>query len=593
MHQLREYQKEGVTFLRSRQYALLGDDPGLGKTVQAICALDLRQTKEKVLVICPAQVKVLWQRQFELWIQFKDVGIISSSTGKLPPNQVLVVNYDLVIRKGLLKMLRDHTFDTIICDEAHRLKNPKAKRTKAVLRYLIPRTRRAFFLTGTPYKNRPVDIYSLVSRCVPELIAPYEKYLRFVFRYCGAFMDKWGLNVTGASHIDELRQKLQPFILRREKRDVLDELPPLMMEKIEFECSPAVRKAIAAEEEATVNMAAKAGAELEHFKLSEIVRLRQVVAKHKLSDAVAFIKDLLEEQEKLVVFFHHHDTMHTLVGALKKYGVLTVSGQDTPKMRQIKVDRFVAEKNTRIFLGQIQASGEGIDGLQRVCSTCVFVEPSWSPSDIKQCVSRLERIGQKDSINAYILVIKGTIESRMMDVVRWKMGVIDQLTKSNNPKPKEHLMYLEERVEKLEKGIKEIQVTLTELFRKLTDGPVGAAAAPTPAKKSTRKKKGGIGKKLPGAKTMFDDEYDEDGNPLPEKDEPAEEDPLGEDEDDFAEEAVTVETCRALAVSIVKEVPDGKAKCVKIINAAGGKKLADVPPDNLPEVYKKFQKLLA
>lgn len=458
--QLRQYQKDGINFLRSKKYALLADDPGLGKTAQAISAVEWRR-ETKVLVICPAQVKYHWQAQFKLWAD-RGAHVTSYLKEELPHSRdVYIINYDLINKKDkrLFNQLKNMRFTHLICDESHRLKNVRAMRTRRVLhkKGLRGNCERIWFLTGTPIKNRPIDLFSMLSACVPKVLKPYDSYLNYAYRYCGAYMGPFGLQTTGSSREDELSKRLNSFMLRREKQDVLDELPPRNVQTIELECSAFVKKLIKDEEENTVE---RAGSDDPHiFKLGEQARLRQLVALHKIDQGAKFINDCLEETKKVVVFFHHHKVKKELIQKLPKHNPITIDGGDSAAMRALKVKEFV-EGEERILLGQIQAIGEGTDGLQHAASTCIFIEPSWSATDLEQCIGRLERVGQKDLVNAYILVLKDTIESQMMETVRWKEKTVEKILKQ--PK-KEKLMHLEDRLEKVEEKLDNV-ISMVETF---------------------------------------------------------------------------------------------------------------------------------
>ncbi len=476
--QLRDYQRQGVEFLKARKYALLADDPGLGKTAQAIVALRENQTAVPILIICPAQVKYQWQNQFNIWWPGRKIQIITSSTEKiLSTAEVVIINYDLLIRTKLFYQCKYRQW-LIVCDEAHRLKNRQAKRTKCILldKGLRGNAKSIWFLTGTPVKNRPIDLFAMLHHCAIGLITPYHTYEQFAFRYCGAYQTPFGLDVQGASRLPELHNRIKPFMLRRTKQEVLEELPARNIMKIEFEATKKVLAAIKAEEAATIE--ASGESDPQHFKLGEIIRIRQAVAKYKIPDAVEFIHDLLDSGEKVVVFFHHHEILRQLCAAFEKTPHIFITGDDSAKRRQTKVDSFINE-HVPLFFGQMQACGEGVDGLQHAASTCVFVEPSWSPTDIEQCVSRLERMGQKKVINAYILVIKGTIESDMMDLVLWKQKNINTILGTNTeilttPTQKELNMegpckpaYLEDRLAALEAGQAKIKDTIATIHSTL------------------------------------------------------------------------------------------------------------------------------
>lgn len=435
----RKYQIEGAEFLRSRRFAMLGDAPGVGKTGQAIIALD---PTWRVLIVCPASVKAQWNIALTDWRGLES-GIISSSN-ETHFSQRLIVNYDLLIRDKVLRQLMAAEWDLIILDEAHKVKSMTSKRSKAILsvRGLRTRTKRMWFLTGTPVKNRPVDLYPILRSCAPEVLKPYDSYLKFCYRYCGAYQGKFGLDVSGASHIEELGEKLRPFLLRREKRDVLTELPPRIITKIDLECSSKVRDIIEAEEQATVEQAGENDPSL--FRLGEQVRIRKALAKYKIEGAVEYIKDLLETENKIVVFYHHKEVLNEMQKSFKATEWSYIDGSVPPGQRGDVVRGFNNDNDRTIFFGQMEACGEGIDGLQEKSSCAVFVEPSWSHTDLEQCVGRLERSGQRNDIDVHILVIKDTLESKMMDVVAMKLntdkklyGAFKQQTKEKEEMAKE------------------------------------------------------------------------------------------------------------------------------------------------------------
>jgi len=569
---LRQYQNDGIEFLAARRYALLADDPGLGKSAQAIGAL-VEVGAKKILIICPAQVKYNWRREFDKWAPgVYSIGIINKSTDPLPKTQVVIVNYDLVIRQKLFEKLKNTVWDCIINDEAHRLKKPTASRTKKILGKwgLFNVARRMYFLTGTPVTSRPIDLFPLVARCLGDKFAPNNKYLGYAYRYCGAYQGRFGLVVTGATHLEELRDKLDGFLLRRRKKDVLKELPQRIITHIEFDCTPEVQRAIEREEEETAELAG--GRDPEHYKIGEISRIRRAVAKHKLKDSAGFIEDRLEE-DKVVVFFYHKDVCKYLQEKFREYKPLTIDGSVPAKKRMELVDKFITDDRHRLFLGQMEAAGEGIDGLQHASSTCIFVEPSWLPKDMDQCISRLERMGQKNPVNAYFLTIKNTIEAKMMKLLEWKLQNInvilndDQTLKQTKQKENEMAketkkVYLEDKVDMLVEG-------MTLLLQK-----VNVLTALVEAKPSA---------KVAKPKATLGDQVQED---------PAEVEDQG-DPERVAD--VTSEDVRKLAGAIAKADPvNGKATCVKIIEgvAGKGKKLADCTPVQLQEVGEQFAEIV-
>ena len=469
----RQYQILGAKFLKERQFAMLGDAPGVGKTGQALMALD---PSWHVLVVCPASVKMQWQKAFKDWIDRGSNVINTSKIGHLSRRGTFIINYDLLIRPRVIAELLSHRWDLIIYDEAHKLKSMSAKRTKVALgqKYLRPRAKRIWFLTGTPVKNRTVDLFPILKSCAPEVLGPYNSYLKFVYHYCGAYTGRFGLDTSGASHTEELHERLKPFMLRREKREVLTELPPRVITKIDLECSPAVKRIIREEEEKTIDQAGEE--DPAKFRLGEIARIRQALAKHKVPGSVKYIKDLLETEEKIVVFFYHKEVLNELRRAFAKVPHVYVDGSVHPNKRSGIVEVFRSHKEVQIFFGQMEASGEGIDGLQDACSTCVFVEPSWSHTDIEQCIGRLERSGQRNDVNVHILVIEDTIESRMMDVVAMKLNVDKKLYNQKENEIMARTKVVVDPMERIADALEEFKNILSAFLKRLED-PIGANVA--------------------------------------------------------------------------------------------------------------------
>lgn len=580
--QLKPYQNTGVEFLKARKYALLGDDPGLGKSAQAIIASDAHPGRP-VLVLCPAAVKYNWKKEVAKWRPQWSAHIIDTSKDLLPRgHHVYIINYDLLIRNPIFGKLRSFGFNLVICDESHRLKNESAKRTKKVLRKhgLLGTAARMWFLTGTPSKGRPMDLFPILSRCAPQMLKPYHSYLSFAYRYCGAYMGCFGLDTTGASRLQELHARIAPFMLRRRKTDVMKELPRRMLEIIELKKTSEIKSRIKQIEEETLRQAEEWDRDVDHLKLSEIARLRGAMAMFKVKPVAEYIRDLLESEEKVVVFYHHTKVRKALLEAFKYDECVTISGEDSPSQRPIKVNTFISNPKYRLLFGQIQACGEGVDGLQHGCSTCVFIEPSWSPTDIDQCISRLERMGQKEMVNAYIFIYEGTIEASMVRMMDWKQGVIDTLIEGNVKKPKptkpEEDMYVEQRLEKLE-NLMEGLLKATQQRADAAAGNVDRATVATPepaVNKATKKTTKKTARKSPPPPPPLEREEEEEGGP------------------DVENEEITVDICRAVAIDVCKkyanETPDGKARVKAIVMSLGGGKLADLPEESLVECYRQL-----
>lgn len=421
------FQETGVQFLARRKSALLADEPGLGKTIQAICAAN-ELGAEKILVICPAVVKLNWKREMQTWLKKPlKIQVLTSRKDVIAhTSQVVILNYDLLISRSIFDQLIRCSFAVGIFDESHYLKSRSAKRTKAVLLKGAVASRCAYkwFLTGTPILNRPVELYPVLKAAAPEVIAPYSSYESFAYRYCDAFFDGFQLIARGASNMDELCVKLQKnFMLRRLKKDHLKDLPAKQYQLISLPAPDAKAKALVAKEFTFSKNDAKRvevggdGAEL--------ARVRHELALAKVDTCIEHIKGVLEETPKIVVFAHHRAVIKRLAEGLKDFSPVVVSGASSSAARQEAVDEFQIHTEVRVFLGQIQAAGVGIT--LTAASTVIFVESSWVPGEVDQAIDRCHRIGQRDSVLAQFLVIEDSLEEHMIRAIIDKKETIARL----------------------------------------------------------------------------------------------------------------------------------------------------------------------
>lgn len=435
------FQEDGVDFLTSGFHRLLADDMGLGKTIQVIAALD-RINSCSTIIICPATVKIHWARMIAKWSKMKNnIFIVTSGFALIPPQAtVIIVNYELLLNPRIYKQIiaRGEVmgYQAAVMDEAHYLKNQEAKRTKKVLgkNSFLVNTIYKWPLTGTPVLNRPEEIYMLLYTLAPECIAPYLTFNAFADRYCNrhrtrkcrkcgaslAFSDvvcprchsksiqEEGFNTSGHSNMDELATRIEPFMLRRELKDVIQQLPPIVESVIELPLTAPVS--------------------LDDTHMATVAR---ELALAKIPYAISYVTDMLEERDKIVVFAHHRTVLEELQVGLEAFGAVLCYGGMTAEQKQKSIDAFITNPNTRVILAQTAAGGTGVDGLQGVCNVAVFVEMDWSPGVMDQAIARLRRIGQEqDTVFAYYLAIPDSLDTIKDSVLSNKRSVINQLIKS-------------------------------------------------------------------------------------------------------------------------------------------------------------------
>jgi len=399
------HQVQAVQWLGQRPKAILALDMGLGKT--CVSSLDL---VKPALVVCPASLKLNWQRELKMWRPELSVQVIKSPKDRPNNSDVTVINYDILQKVDLPSV------STLIVDEAHYAKNYKAKRTK-VLMQLIKAIPNVSLLTGTPIVNRPIELWTLLY----SIGATKLGYFEFGMRYCAGWKTPWDTyDFTGSSRSVELAALLQPFMLRMTKAECLKDLPSKTYRIIELDLPIDKR-----EKDFDLSQIDKPDS-IPFEAISDILKMN---AERKLPDAVKYIKDCLEHTDKVVVFAHHTHIIDGLMDALKEFNPVKVTGSVKNEDRQTAVDTFQADKKCRVFVGNIKAAGVGLT--LTAASHVVFVEASWSPADIQQAADRCHRIGQKDNVTVDLLTISGSIDALVLNSVLTKMDVIDRIIKES------------------------------------------------------------------------------------------------------------------------------------------------------------------
>ncbi len=454
------YQLAGIEYIDSHAgVALIGDEMGLGKTIQLLGYANLHPELRPILIVCPASLKRNWANEVEKWLVFgANVQILKSNREINPAANVVVVNYDILQRH--LDELLEREFQLVCFDEAHYLKNKAALRTKAGLRLMrtIPRK---ILLTGTPILNRPLEIFPIANALCPAVFA---KEFQFGLRYCGGHKDTIYLrgghgntrevwNFDGASNLAELNERLRTnCMVRRLKKDVLKDLPakrrilvPLESNdsgvvKLYQDAEKAQAKAKAKAEKIKAKIAAavvdddekaKLIAELDNFLsrsveafFTEIVKLRKQAALAKLDHALEIFADAAQ-QGKIVIFAHHHEVIDRLTEGLTErgFGVVTLTGETPPDLRQGIIDQFQKDDKIQVFIGSLHAASQGIT--LTAASNVYFLEIDWTPAICLQAEDRCHRIGQKDSVSCYYLLLADTVEVNIARKLENKLAVIE------------------------------------------------------------------------------------------------------------------------------------------------------------------------
>ncbi len=396
---------------------------GLGKTIQALCAAN-ELGVNKATVVCPASLRINWQREAAKWL-----------TKAVPT----IIGYEEVVNLGK-RFDEPKRTQLLIVDEAQYCKSPTAQRTKSVLD--IEADYR-LFLSGTPIVNRPVELWPVLNSIDP---AGWGDLHTYGMRYCKGFPEvKWvrirgqkrrisEWNYKGADNLKELQYRLRSTIMvRRLKKDVLKDLPPKVRQVITFpkeyahatdDCLAQVRRYSKAlvqrhSEDVVRN--------LEDTKLSlldKIAKVRHLQALAKTPAVVAHVRDVLESVQKAIVFAHHRDVITKIREGLEKQGIscVTVMGGTDDTAKQAAVDSF-QDGEARVFLGQMEAAGVGLT--LTAAHVVIFAELGWTPGGMTQCEDRAHRIGQLDSVLVQHLVMAGSLDALISKILTRKQKVLD------------------------------------------------------------------------------------------------------------------------------------------------------------------------
>jgi SWI/SNF-related matrix-associated actin-dependent regulator 1 of chromatin subfamily A len=457
------YQRAGIAFGMHRPATLIGDEMGLGKTIQAIGIMNVDTAAKRILVLCPASLKLNWHRELTKWLVRKRIIFVGDS--KVCPDLadgIVIINYDVLHKHA--DFLHSVVWDIVVADEAHYLKNRKARRSEMVFGYKPTKkeafngavekpaiqAKRKIFLTGTPIANRTAELFPIIHYLDPVSWPTFFGYAR---RYCAATQGAHGWDFSGASNLEELQDKLrQTIMVRRLKKDVLKELPPKRRQIIEIPAEKDMVADIRAEMDAYDRAMSGEGieqleVEAELAKASDDPEVyKRAVEKLKKAGQAAFtmisavraataerkirmqaVRDHLEEavenSGKVIIFAHHKTVVAAILEQFGNAAVAIVG--DTPmKDRQDNVDRFQKDPTCKVIVGSFGAMGVG--HTLTASSHVIMVELDWVPGNVTQAEDRAHRIGQLENVLVQHLVLEGSLDARIANKIVEKQDIIDR-----------------------------------------------------------------------------------------------------------------------------------------------------------------------
>jgi len=436
------YQKEAIRFVESHNgYAIIGDDCGIGKTMEAIGVSDLSYPG-KYIIICTKSMKLKWMRELKKWTG-KDSYIINGEKEKrLPKNyDYYIINYHILGREnaeikkeesakkklatennltykmksvpveGWWQKISELGIIGIIIDEAHRgLNNPKAIWTRSIVElYKTTKPKVFLSLSGTPIRKRPKNFYTMLHLTAPNLFPNEYKYY---YRYCDPKHTRWGWTFDGSTNEEELHELVSKIMIRRMKEDVQSQLPNHLSIPIPLELSSLEAKEYINAQNDFIELLNKSVQNKIIIK-NHISTLKQLAYISKRNSLFEWLDDYLLDHSKLVIFTWHKIVMNDL---MSRYGKISVKidGSVSNDKRQLAEDSFNTNKNINFFIGQIDAGGEGLT-LTSSDSVCLVEYPD-TPGQVKQAIDRIRRIGQKAlHLYLYLPYAPGTVEEDIIN----------------------------------------------------------------------------------------------------------------------------------------------------------------------------------
>jgi len=429
------HQRDSVAFALPRRACYLGLDPGLGKTATAACIL-ASWVLPSVYITPPFLVRNI-EAEFQKWAPYLSLLVWAPKVFDFTGVDVLIVPDSYLDHPRLVPFVLDYLAarpGALVVDEAHRFKEPKSKRTRALFSKLAPLFYRRVYMSGTPMPNRPMELYTVLSNEAPDTVE-YMSVFDFGRKYCAGFRGRFGWDFSGASNMRELQWRVRgmrwPFMLRLRKE--LLNLPPITEEL--FILSDDMSPKLAAMDLAVKTALGDKG----RTKLKERIALaenktpealhtatyRRLVGMEKVRPSAEYVNAVLSDsRENILLFAYHVEVIAALAVALKKWKPLIITGSTPVKKRHDLVNTFQTT-NARLFIGNYHAMGVGFTLTK--ANRVMLVEFDWVPGVNDQAGGRAHRIGQDKSVLVQYFVYKNSVDKSMIEAILKKRSAIEHI----------------------------------------------------------------------------------------------------------------------------------------------------------------------
>jgi len=342
----------------------------------------------------------------------------------------VIVNYDILKNfhdvKDKESLIIQSNFDLIILDEAHYVQNAQAQRTKLV-NNICKKVDRLWLLTGTPMTSRPMNYFNLLQ-LIESPVA--QNWMAFAIRYCQGYQFKAGnrkvWNVTGASNLEELRDRTSRQVLRRLKTEVLD-LPDKIITPVYLRLRSKLYEGLMGDYyDWYDNKKEESGSLTVQF--SKLMKVRQVIAEEKINETIELAENIINQDKKVIIFTNFTDSLNKIHEHFGKQSVY-LDGSCSKTQRQYAVDQFQDNEKIKVFVGNLKAAGVGIT--LTAAEAVIINDLSFVPGDLSQAEDRAYRYGQKNSVSVYYPIFENTIEGIIYDMVNNKKKNIETVMGDN------------------------------------------------------------------------------------------------------------------------------------------------------------------